>query len=63
MRTLLCLAILCTGGIGASQLGRVDPSRLTFTHPASASDLKNFYRSIRALIGDPVLNETAVRIV
>jgi len=49
--------------ICALDLPRPDGERLTVKSPASASDLENFYRSIQALIGDSILNETAVAVV
>jgi hypothetical protein len=62
MRALLCVAILYTLGIGVPHLWRADASRVAFQYPASASDLKNFYRAIRALTGNPLINETATAI-
>ena len=56
-------AVLLAISIGALYFGPANTSRMAFKHPASASDLNNFYRSIRALTGDSILNETAMFVV
>lgn len=63
MKTLLCAVFLFTLSVGASDLPRLDTERVIVKSPASASDLENFYRLIQALIGDSMLNETAVAVV
>lgn len=63
MKTLLCAAIVFIVTIWACDWPRLDTERVTVKNPASASDLKNFYRLIQALIGDSILNETAVAVV
>jgi hypothetical protein len=62
MRTMLWVAILFTVGVVAPNLRSVDGGRVTFKHPASASDLRNFYRSIQALSADSFLDGSAVAI-
>jgi hypothetical protein len=60
MRMLLCVAVLYTTIVGATCLQWADVLRVVFKHPASASDLNNFYRSIQALSADSLLNGSAV---
>gem|GEM_PF-6191274 len=62
MRTMLWVAIFCTISVVAQNLRPSDGARVTFKHPASASDLRNFYRSIQALSADSFLDGTAVAI-
>jgi hypothetical protein len=63
MKTLVCVAILYTLGFGTTNLPRNNAASIAFKHPASASDLNSFYRSIRALSGDALINGTAAAIV
>ena len=63
MKKLLCVAILYTLCLGATDLRRANAESVAFKHPASASDLNNFYRSIQALSGDALINDTAAAIV
>ncbi|HJX98744.1 MAG TPA: hypothetical protein VJ281_07700 [Chthoniobacterales bacterium] len=60
MRKLLCVAILYSFAIAATHLCSTGHSPIAFNHPASATDLNNFYRSIRALSADSFIDGTAV---
>jgi hypothetical protein len=60
MRKLLCVAILCTLAIVPADQWPAGTSPIAFNHPASAKDLNNFYRSIRALSADSFIDGTAV---
>lgn len=62
MKTLLC-ALLFAAIIGGSALPTRHEQSIVIRYPASVSDLPNFYRAIRALSGNPLLNGTAVAIV
>jgi hypothetical protein len=55
--------MLLTIEIGVCPIERADVSRVAFKHPATASDLKNFYRSINALSADGFINGSAVALV
>jgi hypothetical protein len=62
MKTLYC-CILVLINLAYPHLAPVQSVRTAFADPARASDLRTFYRAIRALSRSPVLNETAVAIV
>jgi len=57
VKTLLCTLLI------AATFSHSDRMLLAIKHPAAASDLRMFYRSIRALSADPVLNGSAVAAV
>ena len=63
MRTLLCVTILFTMIIRVVAPRHVDASRVAFTHPASASDLRHFYRAIQALSADSWIDGSALAMV
>jgi hypothetical protein len=63
MKTLVCVAILYTLGFGTTNLSRTNDANIAFKHPASASDLNSFYRSIQALSADSLLYENVAAFV
>ena len=56
-------AVLLTISIGVLYFGPANASRMAFKHPASASDLTNFYRSIQALSADSLIDGSEAAIV
>jgi hypothetical protein len=63
MKLLFC-ALLIALSIGRSDTRAQDDNKLVAVgQPASATDVRALYRAMRALIGDPLLNGSAVRYV
>ena len=62
MKTLYCCLLLAIN-IAHPHLAQFKSAGTAFADPARASDLRTFYRAIRALSRNPALNETAVAFV
>ena len=60
MKLFLCTLLLALS-IGRSDTSESrDAKSVAVRGPASATDVRALYRAMRALIGDPLLNGTAV---
>lgn len=60
MKLFFCTLLLALS-IGRSDITeRRDAKSVAIRQPASASDVRSLYRAMRALIGDPLLDGTAV---
>jgi len=58
---LFCCTLLVALGIWRFDTSvRHDNKSVAVREPASAADVRALYRAMRALIGDPLLNGTAV---
>ncbi len=63
MKLLFC-TLLLTLSIGRSDMrSQHDNKSVAVREPASATDVRTLYRAMRALIGDPLLNGSAIRYV
>jgi len=62
MKTLLCVLLVAVA-IPSFHLSDASAECAAVKNPAAARDLPTFYRTIQALIGDSMLNETAVATV
>jgi hypothetical protein len=63
MKLLFCTLLLALSIERSDTRAQPDNKLVAVREPASATDVRALYRAMRALIGDPLLNGSAVRYV